>query len=82
MNLRDYLNRKGRGALASMAHAINAHAPDVSRWSKGSRLCPPWRCIDIENYTAGEVSRKDLRPLDYAKFWPELDKIGEAQGDR
>ncbi len=81
MNLRDYLNSKGRGSLANMANAINAHAPDVSRWAKGTRMCPPWRCLSIEKYTDGIVSRKDLRPSDYGKFWPELRELKDGYDD-
>lgn len=73
MNLQEYLNSKGRGSTTALAKSIGAHVPDVSRWAEGKRPCPPWRCLKIEKYTNGVVSRKDLRPLDYKKHWPELE---------
>lgn len=30
------------------------------------------RCVSIEKATAGAVARKDLRPADWDKIWPEL----------
>lgn len=72
MTLQEYLNTNGRGSLVQLSKVINAHASDVSRWAGGKRKCPIGRCLDIEKYTNGQVTRKDLRPLDYAKFWPEL----------
>lgn len=29
-------------------------------------------CVAIEQATAGAVTRKDLRPNDWAEIWPEL----------
>jgi DNA-binding transcriptional regulator YdaS (Cro superfamily) len=71
MNLRDYLTQE-RGRQAMLAKIIGAHAPDVSRWADGSRPVPAERCADIEIATAGAVTRKDLRPEDWHRIWPEL----------
>lgn len=60
------------GSISDLAKGVGAHIPDVSRWAKGKRLCPTWRCLSIEKYTKGLVTRKDLRPHDFAKYWPEL----------
>lgn len=72
MKLEEYLNHMGRGSITDLAKGVGAHIPDVSRWAKGKRLCPTWRCLSIEKYTKGLVTRKDLRPHDFAKYWPEL----------
>lgn len=72
MDLHKYLTKQGWGAVTALAKGIKAPAPDVSNWAKGTRPCPPWRCIAIEKYTNGEVTRKDLRPHDYKKHWPDL----------
>ena len=72
MQLIEYLNYSGKGAVTALANAIDAPIPDVSRWASGKRPIPPWRCVAIEKFTEGKVRRQDLRPYDYAKHWPEL----------
>lgn len=72
MKLHEYINSRGRGSIAVIAKGINAPAPDVSRWASGVRPCPPWRCVAIEEFTQGDVTRQDLRPNDYKKHWPDL----------
>jgi DNA-binding transcriptional regulator YdaS (Cro superfamily) len=62
MNLANYINGQGRGALAELSRAINAHAPDVSRWASGDRPVPADRCPEIERATNGAVRCEDLRP--------------------
>lgn len=39
--------------------------------SKGQLLSVP-RCVDVERESGGAITRKDLRPLDWIKNWPEL----------
>ena len=72
MKLNEYIQSRGRGAIALIAKGISASPPDVSRWASGIRPCPPWRCVAIEKFTAGAVTRKDLRPHDFKKHWPEI----------
>jgi DNA-binding transcriptional regulator YdaS (Cro superfamily) len=72
MNLKTYLQKSERGAIAQLAKAISGHASDVSDWAREKRPIPPKRCVAIEQATAGKVTRKDLRPHDWADHWPEL----------
>lgn len=37
----------------------------------------PERCVTIERATGDAVTRKDLRPQDWADMWPELAEKGE-----
>lgn len=71
MNLKDYI-LKERVTIASLSKAIGAHAPDVSRWASGERPIPVEKCVAIEIATNGKVTRKDLKPNDWQKIWPEL----------
>lgn len=32
----------------------------------------PEKCVLIERFSNGKVSRKDLRPHDWMRIWPEL----------
>ncbi len=78
MKLTEYLEMQGRGGKTKLAAAIGAHASDVSDWVSGSRSVPAHRCPEIERATSGAVTRRDLRPRDWMKFWPELIQVAEA----
>lgn len=60
------------GGGAKLARLVGVKAPTVSQWLKYTRPVPPIRCIAIESATGGIVSRRDLRPDDWHKIWPEL----------
>ncbi|MGI4938740.1 MAG: transcriptional regulator [Janthinobacterium lividum] len=62
MDLKTYLREK-RGRQASLAKAIGAHAPDISKWASGIRPIPAERCMDIEEATNGALRCEDLLPL-------------------
>ena len=72
MNLNEYLQKSPRGELLRISREIGAHSPDVSRWASGDRPIPIDKCWSIEQATNGEVTRKDLRPDDWERIWPEL----------
>jgi DNA-binding transcriptional regulator YdaS (Cro superfamily) len=71
MRLREYLSQE-RGRQAALAKAINAHAPDLSRWADGSRPIPIQYGPVIERETGGAVTRKEMFPDDWERIWPEL----------
>lgn len=72
MKLSDYLESQGRGAKSRLAAQVGGHASDVSDWLAGHRPVPVHRCAAIERATGGAVTRRDLRPDDWAQIWPEL----------
>ena len=74
MTLSEYITAQGRGAISALAKQIGAPIPDVSRWVSGDRPVPAGRCVAIEAATGGAVTRKDLKPLTWKAFWPELAK--------
>ncbi|MBV6304905.1 helix-turn-helix domain-containing protein [Candidimonas humi] len=45
---------------------------------KGLRPVPEKVCVRIERATAGAVTRRDLRPDDWADIWPELKEADHA----
>lgn len=61
-----------RVTQAALAALIGVSSATVSEWRKGRRPVPPKRCIQIEQLTAGAVSRRALRPDDWHLLWPEL----------
>ena len=60
------------GGLGALARILSVSAPTVSQWKSGIRPIPAERCVEIEQVTNGQVTRKDLRPDDWAQIWPEL----------
>lgn len=70
MKLIEYV--KGRGSQRDLADKIGITPVLISQWANELRPVPPERCVEIERATAGQVSRKDLRPDDWHKIWPEL----------
>jgi DNA-binding transcriptional regulator YdaS (Cro superfamily) len=71
MNLSTYLSQE-RGRQAALARAIGAHAPDVSRWAKGTKSLPMRHAAAIEVATGGLVTRKEMFPNEWQRNWPEL----------
>ncbi|HDR8947288.1 TPA: helix-turn-helix domain-containing protein [Burkholderia vietnamiensis] len=61
------------GGLSALARTLGVAPSTVHQWLTLDRPVPPRRCSAIERATDGEVSRKDLRPNDWAQYWPELD---------
>lgn len=79
MNLSQYLIQE-RGRQASLAKAIGAHAPDISRWANGTRPIPLEYGAEIERATGGKVTRKEMFPTRWMSIWPEL--VAEAHTRR
>ncbi len=59
----------GVGQLAS---AIGVTQSAVSNWRARGGLVPVEHCTAIEQATGGAVTRRDLRPDDWHRIWPEL----------
>jgi len=70
MKLIEYV--KDRGSQRGLADKIGITPVLISQWANKLRPVPPERCVEIERATGGQVARKDLRPDDWHKIWPEL----------
>ena len=70
MKLKDYVAE--RGVTATLARQIGAQPQLMWQWASGVRPVPIERCVAIEIATKGAVTRRDLRPDDWQKIWPEL----------
>lgn len=69
MELNKYIETNSR---PDFARAVGVSQDMVYQWLKGIRPVPIGRCAAIEQATKGQVTRKDLRPDDWASIWPEL----------
>lgn len=72
MTLREYLDRAERGGAASLSRRIGVSMSYLSQMAAGSCSVSPRRCVEIEQATDGAVGRRDLRPHDWHRIWPEL----------
>ena len=59
------------GGVGKLASSIGVVQSAVSNWRvRGS--VPVEHCTAIEFAVLGKITRKDLRPDDWVKHWPEL----------
>lgn len=60
------------GGMKELAEAIGVKSVQVvSNWGARAGV-PIEHCPAIEKATAGAVTRRDLRPDDWHRIWPEL----------
>ena len=59
------------GGVTAVARLCGVKPPSVWEWKRRGSI-PIERCADIERATNGAVTRRDLRPDDWARIWPEL----------
>lgn len=74
---RDALLQAGElmGSLSRLADALNVSPQRVNNWLQRDKTIDAAYCADIERVTNGQVSRKDLRPHDWQRYWPELETV-------
>lgn len=72
MQLREYLDQLPRGGASEFAEKIGVSTSYLSQLAAGTTARSPERCVEIEKATDGAVTRKDLRPDDWERIWPEL----------
>lgn len=70
MNLTQYIESQ-RGNAKSLAEALGVSMSYLSQMAGGAAINPR-RAVEIEQATAGSVTRRDLRPEDWHRIWPEL----------
>ncbi|MCP2516776.1 helix-turn-helix domain-containing protein [Achromobacter mucicolens] len=72
MDLNIYLSREGAISAAALARCVGVSPALVYQWRTGRRPVPVEHCASIEQATCGAVTRRDLRPDDCNRIWPEL----------
>lgn len=60
------------GSQVALAKILGKSQPHIYKWLNSPNGVPPEHCFSIEQATAGLVTRRDLRPDDWEKIWPEL----------
>jgi DNA-binding transcriptional regulator YdaS (Cro superfamily) len=72
MNLKEYVSNLERGGATRLAQELGLSPSYLSQLASGKAARSAAMCVSIEQATNGAVSRKDLRPNDWASIWPEL----------
>lgn len=72
MTLSEWLDANENGV--DLARKLGITPSMVSNWRTGTKPVAIARCVDIERATGGAVTRRDLRPNDWWRYWPELDR--------
>lgn len=60
------------GSQAEMARLLGIPVAAVSQWVRGVRPVPDKHALAIEKATNGKVTRKQLCPNTWQRYWPEL----------
>ncbi|MDN7936414.1 YdaS family helix-turn-helix protein [Burkholderia metallica] len=71
MELSNYLASR-KVTQAAFATRLGVSQGLIYQWLTGRRPIAIDKCVAIERITAGEVTRRDLRPADWRDIWPEL----------
>ncbi|WP_330983634.1 MULTISPECIES: transcriptional regulator [Enterobacterales] len=69
MDLKSYYDDLPRGERYKLAHELNMPPAYLSQIASGYVKVPPSRALAIEKATNGKVTRKDLLPSDWCKYW-------------
>lgn len=68
------------GGVGALAAKIGIGQTAVSNWKARQGPVPVEHCAAIELATEGKVTRKDLRPDDWQRVWPELAEPATGPG--
>ncbi|EBB0053825.1 helix-turn-helix domain-containing protein [Salmonella enterica] len=72
MNLKNYINQSPKGEAKRLAECLGVSKSYMSQMISGLAAINPERCVVIERETLGAVTRRDLRPSDWWRVWPDL----------
>ena len=72
MDLKNYIDALERGEAKKLATALGVSSSFLSQMASGRSPISPARCVEIEQATNKAVTRRELRPDDWERIWPEL----------
>ena len=71
MNLKQFIQQK-RGRSSELSKALSISPSYLSQMISGTSPIPIKTAVLIENFSCGQVSRKEMFPDDWHHIWPEL----------
>lgn len=78
MNVITQFISEQRLTQSAFARSVGMSQAMLYQITKGLRPVPEKLCVRIERATNGAISRRDLRPDDWADIWPELKEAEHA----
>ncbi|WP_239042543.1 transcriptional regulator [Citrobacter freundii] len=69
MDLKTYYDSLERGERIKLAKRLGIFLGSLSQMASGYTKIPPARALSIELATNGVVTRKEMLPTDWQKFW-------------
>jgi len=72
MDLKTYLSNLPEPEREPFAKKCGTTAGHLRNVMYGYKPCAPEYAVAIEKETGGAVSRQELRPDDFWRFWPDL----------
>ncbi|ECC8734505.1 hypothetical protein DLB77_19375 [Salmonella bongori] len=81
MDLKTYYDDLPRGEKFKLARTLDMPPAYLSQMASGYVKVPPSRALAIEKATSGVVTRKELLPNDWHKYWlpDELEHTTQQQ---
>ena len=67
-----YINNSSLDERARFCSSVGTTEGYLRKACSTSQKIGPMLCVSIERATGGAVTRRDLRPDDWARIWPEL----------
>ena len=71
-SLIDYINRLGQDDRAAFEVGVGTSIGYLRKARTVGQLLGPELCVNIERATGGIITRRDLRPDDWYRIWPEI----------
>ena len=79
MNLKSWIElERGRGT--ALAKALDVPPSFITKMVSGEKSIPVHHMAAIESFTGGSVTRRDMRPDDFGRIWPELADVPTPMG--
>ena len=69
MQLQSYLATLDRGGVSKLAVKVGITVSFLSQMSSGYTRIPPSRALAIEEATNGLVTRREMLPDDWHRYW-------------
>ncbi|MFW0766715.1 transcriptional regulator [Trabulsiella odontotermitis] len=69
MDFKTYYDNLPRGERFQLAQKLGVFLGSLSQMASGYTKIPPARALSIELATGGQVTRKEMLPDDWQKYW-------------
>jgi DNA-binding transcriptional regulator YdaS (Cro superfamily) len=81
MILKQYIQSE-RGNGMKLAEKLGVSISTISQFASGAKSISPAHAGVIFTFTAGKVSRQELRPDDFWRIWPDLAHFEPDEGEK